>query len=160
MIGGRCHRAHSIIAGCEAPCHFGFEQAVSIARIIDAFEESKGAWIWRLRRLEAVTKALDRDMSVARYPSIDQGLRGGIIGSVCVCEASSMEADELDGDVESGVGVEVLAWKREQNDGGDHVINIWDVTHGNAIAGASLDLSAIGQSFPSANVDKIGSVPG
>jgi hypothetical protein len=109
---------------------------------------------------EAVAEILDRDVGVARDLATDQGLRGGIIGKIGIRKVSWIEPDELEGDIESGVGRKVLARLREQDDGGDHVTRIGDVAHDDAIAGASLDLQPVGQSLAGAEVDEVGRVPG
>lgn len=56
-------------------------------------------------------------------------LRSGIIGVCRVGEGTGYEIGDLHLDGESGIGSNVLAWLRSENNGGNHICGRWNISH-------------------------------
>ena len=146
---------------------------MSITSVVDTLEESECSWVWRGGRIEAVSKSLDGDVSVANNLSILEGLRSSIVGNIRISEGTSLEICYLKVDVEVLVGSNRITSLGVGDDSRDHVGRGRNIPHSwkervsegfnirarveytNAVTRSALDLQTVRQGLASAKIDEV-----
>lgn len=82
-----------------------------------------------MTRCKTVTQGLDSNVSMPNDLPALKCLRSGVIGVCRVGERTGLEVGNLDLDVESGIGGNILTRLGRDNDGGYHICSGWDITH-------------------------------
>lgn len=62
------------------------------------------------------------------FPALKR-LGGGIVGVCRIGEGAGLEIGNLNLDSEGGIGSNILARLRRNNDGGNHICSGWNITH-------------------------------
>ena len=178
MVRRGSHGADAVVASWKTARDSCAQQTVSVACVVDAFEERKLLWVGRRGRREVVAKRLDGDVRVADdFAVTGEVLRRAIVGGRCVGEGSGLQVLHLYRDGEGGAGFYVVGWLGVGDDGGDHVGCGRDLAHDcqgcqfairpsrkdeltDTVARSCLDLQAVSQCLTTAEVDEIRRVPG
>ena len=158
MIGRAGHGADSVEAGGKTGSDVGRKQACTVSIVVDTLEESESLRVGRSAWCQVVTQILDGDVSVTDDIAALEFLRSRVIGVSGIGEGTGDQVLRLDGDAERRVGVNVLAWCREDNDRRDHVIVGRNITHDDTVARSCGHLETVGEGLATAEVDKVGVV--
>ena len=129
MVSSRCHGTDTIVSCGKTTFDGGCKETLAVSGVVDALEENKGGWVRRSGGGQAVAEGLDGDVGVANDFAILQLLRGSVIGGVRIGECAWIYTGHLDGDIKSGVGLEVLARFGVGEDTRHHVCSRWDIAH-------------------------------
>jgi len=141
---------------------------------VKTLEESEDLGVQGFGRPER-RHELHGDVTVTLDDAVDQLLRSGIVSVGRVRERSGNQIANLEGDGERGVGGEGIEVLGEVEFGGRlpvtgqidaqesrtrsyHVINGWDITHGDGVTRTFLDLETVCDCLANTESDKV--VPG
>ena len=131
MVGGTRHGADAVVASGKTAVNDCLKVTLAVSGIVDTLEEGKLLGIKRLLGVEAVARVLDGDVGVADDLALAiELLRGTVVCAGGVGEGTKLHVLELDLDVESGLGLDDIAVLGVYDDGGDHVVNTGDISHG------------------------------
>jgi hypothetical protein len=159
VVGSSRHGAETVVAGGQTTGNSGSKQAVAVASVVDTLKEDEALRVKGLGRGLAVAHALDGNVSVADNVTVSINvLRSRVVGVGGVCEATRGKVDHLHLDVERLVGGNVVTILGVYEKRRNHVVDARNVTHGDTIARARLDLSTVGESLALTEVDEVGIV--
>ena len=131
VVGGTRHGADAVVASGKTAVNDCLKVTLAVSGIVDTLEEGKLLGIKRLLGVEAVARVLDGDVGVADDLALAiELLRGTVVCAGGVGEGTKLHVLELDLDVESGLGLDDIAVLGVYDDGGDHVVNTGDISHG------------------------------
>jgi hypothetical protein len=155
VVPRRDHRAHTVDTSGQTVCNDGLEKTLPVARVVDTLEERERDRIGRRSRRHTA-HILDRNVAMANDVAFSvQVLRRSVIVGRWISEESGAEVLRLDFDVERRVGGHFDADLGTGDDGCDHVGARGDFAHGDAVAGSTLDLQAVGEFLALAEIDEV-----
>lgn len=155
MVPGRNHGAGSVYPVSQTARHLRTKKPLSVAHVIDAPEEDEIQRVGRRQRPEAV-EPFDHDVAMPNHQSIFVEVLGSCIVTGCrVGLESDMHVARLNQDVECGVGNDSVPGLRLCDDAADHSRCRGNFAHRNAVTGPVLQLLAVCQGLPDAEVDKV-----
>lgn len=170
MVGCRSKSADTVVTRRKATSDISRQETLAVTRVVDTLEESELSWVRRRSGVQGVSEILNGDVSVADDLALRvELLRGGVVGSVSVGEAASLEVLSLDCDREILVGLDGSTVLGEpmhsevsnkedgpsaahdydlREDRRDHVCLRRNVSHGDAVARTVGDLKSVGEGLP------------
>jgi hypothetical protein len=125
MVSGGSHAATAVATSSQAALDSGRKEALSIALVVDTFEEGE---FLRVRRIVAIDD-LASDVGMANNIATLKGLGSGVVCGVRISESAGGEVVDLNGDVESLVSLNVVTVGGILERSSNHIAGAGDFAH-------------------------------